>query len=297
MDFYISWSHSDAIFCDYFPNCCMLISSIPDNKYSVKKFKKNPKKLIIDSGALFYSKNPGKYKLRDILETQLYILESSPKEIPIQLVHLDEPLLNKQTLSDKYSSVEKTLFNAYEYIHLIKQYNLPSNVTLMGVIQGFDLPSITYSIHELKKMGYTFFGVGSMLARSPSEQILYMKFVTDIIGPKNVHIFGVTGINQMVEMAKLNIASFDSSRPTMVAAFHQVMYSDPFRTYLISESNVNRTQERIATPLECNCPACKENPKDILNISHRKFMKLRSIHNYYHLSKTIDYIKNSEGVL
>lgn len=275
----------------------MLISAIPDNKHGMRKFNKKPRKLIIDSGALFYSKNPGKYKVRDILDTQFYIIDSAPPDIPIQLVHLDEPLLNKPTLSDKFSAVEKTLFNAYEYVNLLQRYELPPNVSLMGVIQGYDFPSITYSIHELGKLGFNRFGLGSMLARSPVEQINYINYVAGIVGAENLHIFGVTGINQMREMAKLKLASFDSSRPTMVAAFHQVFYSNPFRTYLISESNVTRNQERIKKPFECTCPVCNENPEDILNISHRKYMKLRSVHNYYHLAKTIEDIKLSEGVL
>ncbi|MEH7255608.1 queuine tRNA-ribosyltransferase [Neobacillus niacini] len=297
MDFYISWSHSDAIFCDYFDECCMLISAVPDNKYGIKKFKKKPKKLIIDSGALFYSKNPGKYKLRDILEIQKFIIDSAPPDIPIKLVHLDEPLLNKNTLSEKFSSVEKTLFNAYEYVNLLDKSKLPENVSLMGVIQGFDIPSTKYCIYELKKMGFKNFGLGSMLVRNPEEQVRYMKSVAEIIGPEHLHIFGVTGIQQMKEMAKLKILSFDSSRPTMVAAFHQIFYSNPFRTYVISQSNVKRKKLVISKPLYCQCPVCMKEPTDILNISHRDYMKLRSIHNYYHLGKTIDEIKISEGVL
>jgi 7-cyano-7-deazaguanine tRNA-ribosyltransferase len=297
MDFYISWSHSDAIFCDYFNECCMLISAVPDNKYGIKKFKRKPKKLIIDSGALFYSKKPGQYKLRDVLEIQKNIIDSASPDIPIQLVHLDEPLLNKKTLSEKFSSVEKTLFNAFEYLSLMNETNLPKNVTLMGVIQGFDMPSTIYCIHELKKMGYENFGLGSMLARSPLEQVHYMKSVVEIVGSENLHIFGVTGIQQIKEMAKMNICSFDSSRPTMVAAFQQIFYSNPFRTYIISQSKVKRKGKMISTPLPCLCPICLTEPENIMNTTHRHFMKLRSIHNYYHLAKTINEIKISEGVL
>lgn len=297
MEFYVSWSHSDAVFCNYFSDCNILISAVPDNKYGIKKFKNKPKKLIVDSGALFYAKNPGKYLLKDIFDIQNYIIDSTPNDIPIKLVHLDEPLLDKNTLTARYSSVEKTLFNAYEYMSLVSKYALPENVSLMGVIQGYDLPSAQYCYRELKKMGYRNFGLGSMLSRSPEEQIQYMRSITDLVGPDSLHIFGVTGIQQIKEMAKLRVKSFDSSRPTMVAAFHQIFYSNPFRTYLISESNVKRAMERINIPLECTCPICQVNPKDILNISHRHYMKLRSIHNYFHLSKTIDGIKSSEGVI
>ncbi|MGD6893741.1 tRNA-guanine transglycosylase [Bacillus infantis] len=296
MDFYISWSHSDAIFSDYFDDCCMLISAIPENKLGLNKFQNKPRKLIIDSGALYYSKYPDKYKLKDVLDIQKYIIDSAPSDIPIKIVHLDEPLLNKNTLSEKFNTVEKTIFNAYEYANLIEKFRLPKNISLMGVIQGFDIPSTNYCIHELRKMGYKSFGLGSMLARSPAEQIKYIKAVAKIIDAKDLHIFGVTGIKQIKEMAKINISSFDSSRPTMVAAFHQVIYSKPFRTYLISESKVTKVQERISRPLECSCPICQIEPTDILKITHRKYMRLRSIHNYYHLLKTIEEIKNNEGV-
>lgn len=296
MDFYVSWSHSDAVFCDYFDNCNVLISAVPDNKNGVKKFQKKPQKIIIDSGALFYSKFQGRYRLKNILDTQKYIIESSPPNVPIKLVHLDEPLLNKNTLPEKFNAVEKTIFNAYEYANLISNLKLPNSISLMGVIQGYDMASTEYCIHELKRLGYSNFGLGSMLARSPSEQIRYMKFVAEIVGPDNLHIFGVTGIQQIREMAKLKISSFDSSRPTMVAAFHQVFYSEPFRTYLIAESNVTKVIERLEKPLKCECPVCINTPEDILNISHRKYMKLRSVHNYYHLVKTINDIKKTEGV-
>jgi 7-cyano-7-deazaguanine tRNA-ribosyltransferase len=296
MDFYISWSHSDAIFSDYFNDCSMLISAIPSNKNFTKKFNTLPSKLIFDCGALFYARNPGKFKLENVLDIQLSMVETVPSSIPITLVHLDEPLLHKNTLSEKYSSVERTIFNAYEYINLIQQKNYPNNVSLMGVIQGYDISSTLYCIHELRKLGYKKFGLGSMLSRGVNEQIGYINEVSKEVGPENLHVFGVTGVKQIKEMSKLKIASFDSSRPTMVAAYHQVFYSNPFRTLLISESKITKTQERIFKPLNCDCPVCKIQPKDILNLSHRKYTKIRSVHNYYHLVKTIKEIQMKEGV-
>jgi 7-cyano-7-deazaguanine tRNA-ribosyltransferase len=297
LDFYISWSHSDAVFCNYFDRCPMLISAIPDNKNAFKKFKKFPGKLIIDSGALYYSKQSSKSYLRNIFELQRYIIDSTPTNLQINIVHLDEPLLNKNTLSKKYEAVERTLFNANEHMNLFKREGFSENISIMGVIQGYDFPSIHYSIYELKKMGYTHFGIGSMLSRNANDQIDYMNYLSQSLSPENLHVFGVTGIPQMKVMSELNIKSFDSSRPTMVAAFFQVMYSNPFRTYLISGSKVGRTQPILEKPLPCSCPVCLENPEDIMKMSHRKYMKLRSIHNYYHLMKAIDQIKQKRGVV
>lgn len=296
MDFYVSWSHSDAIFCDYFEECPMLISAIPDNKYAFKKFTKNPGKLIIDSGAFYYSREKAKRKLKEIFDIQKYMVDKAPKNIPIKLVHLDEPLVDKISLSEKYNSIEKTLFNAYEHMKLFQEQKFLNNVELMGVIQGFDFPSIQYSAHELRKMGYTSFGIGSLLKRNTKEQISIIKMASDLVGAANLHVFGVTGIPQIKAMAKLKISSFDSSRPTMVSAYHQIMYSNPFRIYLISSSNIQKTQMKIDKPLNCSCPICMNNPEDLLNIEHRSFTKKRAIHNYYHLVKTInEIIIKSEG--
>lgn len=295
LDFYVSWSHSDAIFSDYFDSCPMLISAIPENKNTLKRFSNYPSKLIIDSGALYYAQKKGIKSLKEIMDTQMFLIDSIPDTLPIKIVHLDEPLLDKNSLSEKYESVERTLFNALEHMKLFNSIKSPKNVSMIGVIQGYDFPSIQYSIHELKKMGYTSFGLGSLLNKSAKEQIKYIKYASSFVGPENLHIFGVTGIEQIKQMANLKICSFDSSRPTMAAAFFQVMYSNPFRTYVISSSKVNKPQKRIEKPLNCNCPICLVNPYDILNISHRYYMKKRSVHNYYHLVKTIENINNVEG--
>lgn len=294
MDFFISWSHSDAIFCEYFEDCPMLISATPDNKYSLKKFKKFPNKIIIDSGALFYSKKQN-YRLSTIFENQMYIVNQIPDNTEIKLVHLDEPLINRKSYSERYEAIEKTIFNGLEHFMLFSRINIPKNVKIMGVIQGFDLPSISYSVYELKKIGYKLFGIGSLINKGPKEQKKIIKYAADLVGPENLHVFGVTGIEMVEFMASIGIDSFDSSRPTMAAAFFQVFYSNPFRTYMIEDSKSSRTQPRIGQPLPCGCPICLIKSEDILNRSHRDFMKLRSLHNYFHFQTTINMIKADKG--
>ena len=223
--------------------------------------------------------------------------DSTSANLPIQIVHLDQPLLYKHTLSEKYEAVERTLYNANEHLNLFKREGFSENVSIVGVIQGYDFPSIQYSVYELKKMGYINFGIGSMLSRSVNDQIEYLHFLSQLLNPSSIHVFGVTGLQQIKAMSEMNIKSFDSSRPTMVAAFFQVMYSNPFRTYLIAGSEVVRNQLKLEKPLPCSCPVCINHPEDIMNMSHRKYMKLRSIHNYYHLIKTIEQIKQESGAV
>lgn len=284
MEFYVGWSHSDAIFSNYFLECPTLISAVPDNKGSLRKFKKKPQKLILDCGSVFYVKQNSRPPLKNIFDIQMSLLNGCDSRTEVTLVHFDEPMLNKNTLSERYAAMERTLFNAYEYLRLVESTNFAENIRTMGVIQGYDQASIQYSAYELKKMGYTTFGIGSLLTKHYQKQIRMIQYAADIVGAGNLHVFGVTGIPQMRAMVEIGVTSFDSTRPTMAAAFFQVFYSRPFRTFVLSSSRAKlSSQNRISTPLPCDCPVCLENPNDLLIPSPRDYMKLRSIHNYYHL--------------
>lgn len=284
MQFYNGWSHSDAIFTDYFPDCSLLISAVPDNKGSINRFKIKPKKLILDCGSVYYVKQQKRPSLKDIFNIQLSFLENSdPNEA--YMVHFDEPMFNKTTLSDRYKAIEKTLFNAYEYLYLFNIQRFPDYVQPMGVIQGYDQASIEFSANELVRIGYKVFGIGSLLSQNRYKQIEMIKYAAGIVGPKNLHVFGVTGITQMHAMVDIGVKSFDSTRPTMAAAFFQVFYSRPFRTYFLAESHAKiKSTNRLSKPLPCQCPVCEVSAEDLFIPSPRKYMRLRSIHNFYHLS-------------
>ncbi|KWX72145.1 queuine tRNA-ribosyltransferase [Paenibacillus riograndensis] len=295
MDFYIGWSHSDAVFCNYFPDCPVLISAIPDNRGGVKKYRNKPKKLILDCGSVFYVKQKSRPPLKDVFDIQQSILEDCDSTAIIQMVHFDEPLLDKNSLSERYMAIERTLFNAYEYLNLFSRYNIPGFVKPMGVIQGYDQASIEFSAYELIKMGYKNFGIGSLLYKHQIEQVEMIRRASDIVGSANLHVFGVTGLPQINAMVDIGVKSFDSTRPTMAAAFFQVFYSRPFRTFFLSESRAKPTSPRLENPLYCDCPVCKVNSKQILIPSPREYMKLRSVHNYYHLLRTFkDILENKQ---
>ncbi|MFG0216647.1 queuine tRNA-ribosyltransferase [Brevibacillus porteri] len=284
MEFYVGWSHSDAFFTDYFPNCPVLISAVPDNRGTMKKFKNKPKKLILDCGSVLYSKQKSRPTLREIFNIQLSLLNDCTPGTKVALVHFDEPMINKKSLSERYAAMERTLYNAYEYLKHYELFGVRDGTYPMGVIQGYDQASIKFSAHELMKMGYRKFGIGSLLAKHHVTQIEMIQSAADIVGPSNLHVFGVTGIPQMRAMVDIGVSSFDSTRPTMAAAFFQVFYSKPFRTFVLSSTRAKLTSSnRIGDPLPCDCPVCQENPNDLFVPSPRDYMRLRSIHNYYHL--------------
>ncbi|MGY5484119.1 queuine tRNA-ribosyltransferase [Paenibacillus sp. ALE2] len=282
MQFYVGWSHSDAIFTDYFPDCSILVSAVPDNRGTLGRFKIKPKKIILDCGSVYYVKKKTRPSLKDIFKIQVSFLESSdPQEA--YMVHFDEPMLNKTTLSERYMSMEKTLFNAYEYLSLFSAQRFPKYVQPMGVIQGYDRASIEFSAKELVRIGYRAFGIGSLLALNQSKQIEMIRYAANIVGPANLHVFGVTGIPQMHAMVDIGVRSFDSTRPTMAAAFFQIFYSRPFETYFLSKSHAKIGSPRLSEPLPCQCPVCQVNAHDLFIPSPRDYMKLRTVHNYYHL--------------
>ncbi|WP_149847117.1 queuine tRNA-ribosyltransferase [Paenibacillus sp. 37] len=283
MHFYVGWSHSDAIFTDYFPDCSILVSAVPDNKGKIHRLKLKPKKIIMDCGSVYYVKQKSRPILKDIFNIQVSFLENSnPQEA--YLVHFDEPMFNKKTLSERYMAMEKTLFNAYEYLSLFSSKRFPRHIQPMGVIQGYDQASIEFSAYELIRYGYTTFGIGSLLAQNQKKQIEMINYASNIVGASNLHVFGVTGIPQMEAMVELGVKSFDSTRPTMAAAFFQVFYSRPFKTFFISKSHAKLSSPRLSEPLPCDCPVCLENASNLFIPSPRDHMRLRSIHNYYHLN-------------
>jgi 7-cyano-7-deazaguanine tRNA-ribosyltransferase len=289
VDFYVSWSHSDALFTDYYPNCSVLISALPDNRLALKRFNNKPQKLMIDCGSVFYVKKNERPTLKEVFDIQLTLVEDCPSSSKVTLVHFDEPMLNKQNLSERYAAMERTLFNAYEYLKVYDRLSLPKNFSCMGVIQGFDRSSIRYAAHELKKLGYVKFGIGSLLGKGYTQQLQLINYATEVVGASNLHVFGVTGIPQMLSMVNMGIASFDSTRPTMAAAYYQVFYSQPFRTYFLATSRAKlSSKNRLSEPLPCECPVCEVSAKEILKPSPREYMKLRSLHNYYHLVKTFN---------
>ncbi|MDO7905345.1 queuine tRNA-ribosyltransferase [Paenibacillus sp. JX-17] len=297
MDFYISWSHSDANFIDYFPDCFMLVSAVPDNRGSLRRFQKKPRKLLVDCGSVYYVKQKERPSLKEVYDIQASIYDGCPVSTEVTLVHFDEPMLYKETLSQKYYSMERTLFNANEYITLINSFK-DERLSCMGVIQGFDEASIIYSAFELQKMGYKKFGIGSLLKKNLSEQIAIIKLASNIVGASNLHVFGVTGLLPIKTMIDLGIASCDSTRPTMAAAFYQVFYSNPFRTFYLAESHAKPSSpNRLESPLPCLCPICKNNANEILIPSPREYMRLRSVHNYFHLTEEINEMKRNKGVV
>lgn len=294
MKFYICWTTTDPVFCEYFKNCNILIS--PHNvsgAFNLNRWNNKPDNLIIDSGAYYYLSNNNKFpNQKDIFKKQLKIIQGYKGNGYI--CQLDKPIpSDNPSIENVYRDIETTLGNAYEFLELMKKHKVQETYGLkpMGVIQGNNKESIQYCARELKMMGYEYFGLGSLAVLFSKEAILErIKYASEIVEGENIHLFGVSRMDVIEDLNKLNISSMDSSRPIKAAIFSRVFYSKPFKIYTIEKSrNSKSTSSILKRPLECNCPICKVDSNLLVEeVTTRKSIDARGIHNYYHMHNEIE---------
>lgn len=290
MDFFITWTRTDAIFPDYFKDCNILVS--PHTvalDYHIGKWQKQPEKLMVDSSAFFYIfNNVALPPQKEIFKHQLRIIKGA--NCKIMLTHLDRPINHKSFNSiNVYNAIEKTLGNAYEFLELINRHHLYDNYDFqpIGVIQGNDKLSLQYCANELKKIGFKKFGLGSLAVLfNPNEIMKRIKWACDIVGGENLHVFGISRLDIIEELIRVNIMSLDSTRPIKAAIYNGIFYSNPFRTFGITMAqNASSYGKTISETLPCDCPVCSINPDAILVTGNKKSINDRAVHNYYHLIK------------
>jgi len=289
LDFYISWSPSDPMYPDYFPNCNILLSPQPERRIKIKNWSHKPNKLIIDSRAFYYLLHSNQLPpQKTVFEQQMRIIQDTNTQT--YLSHLDQPIIPGTTSqSSTYSMVEKTLANAYDFIELYHKANLDKNpyVEPMGVIQGIDLLSIQFCAKELLRLGFKTFGLGSLAKLfNPPEILDRVKAASDVVGENSLHLFGISRLDIIKELKLLKIASLDSTRPMMAAIYNGLFYSHPFRTYgITSARNSSSYPEILNHPLPCECPICQTDPHLLMEPGKKKSVNARAVHNYYHLIK------------
>lgn len=289
MRLFTAWYPGDPIYPRYDENCALLISvTSVANRWKVSDLPYQPQSLMIDSGGFRYSLIGNAPTQKQVFERQIKMIQNVTSDVT--LCQLDYPLVDPQLSSNQRDRlIYQTLANAYEFRHLANLYPLPTNVDLMGIVQGYDIDSMVYCAHELKHMGYTRFGIGSLAMIFNMEQIVErIKVVIDVVG-SNVHVFGVTGERIAPKLRNLGVGSIDSSRPAKAAMFNVVFSSNPFKRHRIRPTRGTYTQTTyIEEPFICPCPACHgEANQDLLKIGKREYVFLRTLHNYYHLKRAI----------
>jgi 7-cyano-7-deazaguanine tRNA-ribosyltransferase len=297
MHFYVSWYPGDPFYPLFDDECCLLISisSVP-NIWTIERFPRYPIRLLIDSGGYRFALSPKEaLSPKDVFYKQLSIIGDI--HVPTIICARDFPILNHLlTSNQKDALITNTIAFAYEFKNLLMKKNLNGLITPMAIVQGYDENSLQYCAHELKNIGFEFYGIGSLAAMRHSERIMQrLRIVSSILGPKNLHVFGVSAIETIQKMKELGIHSIDSARPAKAAAYNELLYSNPISRYGILDNKESilslrgkfPLHRRLSKPLPCDCPICKKNPSLILGIGKRSFIRNRAVHNYYHLKKII----------
>lgn len=282
-------------------NCSMLVSppNVPKN-WSVEKIYPEPRSIMVDSGAFKYIDDVGVLGIsqKEAFQSQLRVLGNHRPGI---LCHLDFPIPRKSNLSveEKQSRVEITIENAKIFHDLfLDNFDEADGVLPLGVIQGWNDQSVEYCARELKSIGFSLFGVGSVarLSRINRKEIVRRVVrISKIVQP--LHLFGVTSIQLMKVFGTLSgVNSLDSSTPIKEAIYSGIMYSDPLRRYKIGTPHFKRVWKRrygyakiLNKPLPCLCFVCKNFGKEMLLKRGKKiYNNLRALHNYYHLKRELN---------
>ncbi len=294
MRFYASWYPGDPWYPRYEPDAAVLISvTSVSRQWRLAERAILPRYLILDSGGYRYALAPEERPTpRQNFERQLQMLGDCETETI--LCASDHPILTPDAPSnEKDRSLTQTIAYACEFKELAAKQHLSPHIQLMAVIQGYDVASSVHCAHELKALGFSQYGLGSLAPlKSHPEIIARVTAVTDVVGV-NLHIFGVSAIRTMQTLHDLGITSLDSSRPAKAAMYNQVFYSQPFRRFAIAASRdkvgaAMPHTRRLHAPLPCDCPICREGRNaDVINFGSREYVFARTLHNYWHLKRAL----------
>ena len=293
MKFYVSWYQADPLYQLYDDDCHMLISPTSvSNSWTLSRFPRLPRSVMIDSGGFRYMLGLEQMPTpQAVFERQLRILDGL--DVPATLCALDFPLAGPGLSSNELDRrITLTIAYAYDFKRLVEMYGLDGEITCIAVIQGYDTASLIYCAQELKSIGFTAYGVGSLAGLQKHDEVLARVAAAMSVVGKQVHVFGLSSIHTIRALKKMGVASVDSSRPVKAAAYNEVLYSHPFRRYGILGTDGNPTgiisrKRCLSEPLPCNCPVCQENSRDILGVGNHKYIGLRAVHNYFHMKWAI----------
>lgn len=293
MDFFVSWYPGDPYYSLHDDDCSLLVSITSVARgWTIKQFPRLPKRLLIDSGGYRFAMAPHEaLSPTQVLQRQLALLDNTP--IPTIVCARDFPILDKSLSSkQKDQSITQTIAFAYELKNLLEKLFVPDYITPMAIVQGDNVDTLAYCAQELQTISFPLYGLGSLAELRQHNLIMErIQVVADIVTPEKLHIFGISGIKTVCALRKMGIHSIDSSRPAKAAAYNEILYSNPYRRFGILEPvNVPvrgriSHRKRLQSPLPCDCPACRDDPEQIIIVGKRANIRSRALHNYYHLKR------------
>lgn len=293
--FFISWTECDPLFQKYDSECNVLLSpSLLTSEWSIRKWDVKPKAIFIDSGS--YSSN--KYlPVSEIIKDQSRISSGWEFNNNIYFAHPDVMLPSGSTYDEEIMIIRNNLERAKEYIELFSKNKL-SGIPV-GIIQASCEEDLLCSYYHLKEIGYEYYAIGSISKRMKVEKEI-LKNTLEIInthklGP--IHMFGITlpliADSDILE----NVTSFDTSTPIKLGYYGTVLYTNPFRRYLIKPNSHQKHRDNnfafrqhLEEPIECHCPICSDNRAALIQTDSKTAKINRIIHNYFQIKFAVEKI-------
>ncbi len=295
MQYFVSWTHSDPIFPAFFPDVRLLISPPNVNQvWQVRDWPHLPAHLLLDSGAFQYHREQRIIDPAFALERQLHL--AADLDLPVGLCHLDTLVRGASNSAEIERRIVQNLTHARWLIDHVQAAGLPQRLYPIGVIQGASVEHVYTVARTLADLGYTRFALGSlasMVANARDAVLRRVEAALEAVGPQ-VHVLGVSSVALLSELAHTGITSVDSGAPLHEAWRGGLFYSEPFRRFKIDSpyfrewSRTYSFAEVLEEPLPCDCPVCREDASRLLHRTGKRFINLRSLHNYYHLRRALE---------
>lgn len=131
-----------------------------------------------------------------------------------------------QEILDRY---DVTLQLASEFYAQSKRL---SHFTPMGVVQGWSAPSMAWAASQLVHMGYDYLAVGGLVPLKISQIHSALSAIRAAIPSRvRLHLLGFGKIENLAELERYGVASFDTTSPLLRA------FKDAVKNYFARDSN------------------------------------------------------------
>jgi len=204
--------------------------------FRLDKYPKNNLKAMGDCGAFSYvNEEKPPFSVESVIEFYEnggfdYGISVDHLILQYDKIHDENPKLYKKENSKMYERREITLELASEFLKISKKNKV--NFIPIGVAQGWSPESYKQSVQDLKKMGYKYIAIGSLVPVNTSGILEVLEKVSPIIkGKVDCHLLGIARVNYSKKFADFGITSFDTTSPFRRA------FLDEDKNFLLARNN------------------------------------------------------------
>jgi tRNA-guanine family transglycosylase len=223
--------------------------------------------LFLDGGAFGYPGHLSPYSQLQMLSMQTWLRCD-------KVSHLDRRFAKDAFTNDveRWSALESTIENAKIAFRWERTHEDVG--TLVYVIQGWDLHSVSLCAKKISKLGSQEYALGSLIGVPPREIARRVQEVRRIIGTSpHLHLFGISNLGLLRGLVGF-VDSFDSSAPIKAAFFKEVITGPGARAHVDS-----------LFANDCDCPVCHSNSRLVALKGTRglarRLNQLRAVHNAF----------------